>query len=146
MSFSLNRRIKGLLPSSEETSWAGQLDFSFVLFLKLYVLLFYTEDIVLNTRRVTQDEHSEEEEEAGLVEDDDVPEAMSFSSGRETALHQMKTALQQIGRNKEKMKEKRRQINEQNKLQKVKIEISWKQYKKYYFLQIAAVIYQFQRW
>ncbi|XP_056001304.1 uncharacterized protein LOC125664807 [Ostrea edulis] len=78
------------------------------------------EDIVLNTRRVTQDEHSEEEEEAGLVEDDDVPEAMSFSSGRETALHQMKTALQQIGRNKEKMKEKRRQINEQNKLQKQK--------------------------
>jgi hypothetical protein len=52
-------------------------------------------------------------------DDDDVPEAVSFSTGREAALHQMKTALQQIGQNKEKLKEKRRQINEQNKLQKV---------------------------
>ncbi|XP_061163105.1 nucleoplasmin-like protein ANO39 [Saccostrea echinata] len=77
------------------------------------------EDISLNIRSRTQDDESEEEE-AGSEEDDEVPEAVSFSSGRKAALQEMKTALQQIGQNKQKVKDKRRQLNEQFKLQKQK--------------------------
>lgn len=89
--------------------------------------MIYTEDITLSKRRVPQDDDDEEEvevEEVGIVEeeedDDEVPEAVSFSSGREAALQQMKTALQQIGQNKQKLKDKRRQIDEQFKIQKVR--------------------------
>uniref|UniRef100_K1S0Y7 Protein rogdi n=1 Tax=Magallana gigas TaxID=29159 RepID=K1S0Y7_MAGGI len=82
------------------------------------------EDITLSKRRVPQDDDEEDEEvvleEEGEEDDDEVPEAVSFSSGREAALQQMKTALQQIGQNKQKLKDKRRQIDEQFKIQKQK--------------------------
>lgn len=90
---------------------------------KTQIYLIYTEDIALSKRRVPQDD-DEEDEEVGIVEeeedDDEVPEAVSFSSSREAALQQMKTALQQIGQNKQKLKDKRRQIDEQFKIQKVR--------------------------
>ena len=79
--------------------------------------------MTLSKRRLPRDD-SDEEDDAGFGEeededDDEIPESVSFSSGREAALHQMKTALQQIGQNKQKLKEKRRQMDEQFKLQKV---------------------------
>lgn len=86
---------------------------------KTQIYLIYTEDITLSKRRVPQDDDEEDEEE-GEEDDDEVPEAVSFSSGREAALQQMKTALQQIGQNKQKLKDKRRQIDEQFKIQKVR--------------------------
>lgn len=86
--------------------------------------MIYTEDITLSKKRVPQDDDEEDEEvvleEEGEEDDDEVPEAVSFSSGREAALQQMKTALQQIGQNKQKLKDKRRQIDEQFKIQKVR--------------------------
>lgn len=91
---------------------------------KTQIYLIYTEDITLSKRRVPQDDDEEDEEvvleEEGEEDDDEVPEAVSFSSGREAALQQMKTALQQIGQNKQKLKDKRRQIDEQFKIQKVR--------------------------
>ncbi|XP_078336942.1 uncharacterized protein LOC111132418 [Crassostrea virginica] len=83
-----------------------------------------TEEMTLSKRRLPRDD-SDEEDDAGFGEeededDDEIPESVSFSSGREAALHQMKTALQQIGQNKQKLKEKRRQMDEQFKLQKQK--------------------------
>nr|XP_022335929.1 uncharacterized protein LOC111132418 [Crassostrea virginica] len=83
-----------------------------------------TEEMTLSKRRLPGDD-SDEEDDAGFGEeededDDEFPESVSFSSGREAALHQMKTALQQIGQNKQKLKEKRRQMDEQFKLQKQK--------------------------
>lgn len=88
---------------------------------KNQIYLIYTEDITLSKRRVPQDDDEEVVlEEEGEEDDDEVPEAVSFSSGREAALQQMKTALQQIGQNKQKLKDKRRQIDEQFKIQKVR--------------------------
>lgn len=91
---------------------------------KKQIYLIYTEDITLSKKRVHQDDDEEDEEvvleEEGEEDDDEVPEAVSFSSGREAALQQMKTALQQIGQNKQKLKDKRRQIDEQFKIQKVR--------------------------
>jgi hypothetical protein len=52
-------------------------------------------------------------------DDDDAPEAVSFTSGRESALTAVKSAMDQIKKNKDCSKEKRRKQDEQYKKQKV---------------------------
>ncbi|XP_063408504.1 uncharacterized protein LOC134692070 isoform X2 [Mytilus trossulus] len=59
-----------------------------------------------------------ESSDAGLSDEDDAPEDVSFKTGKQTALQQMRDAIKNINAEKIKTKEKRRKIDEQFKEQK----------------------------
>jgi len=54
-------------------------------------------------------------------DDDDAPEDVSFQTGKQTALQQMRDAIKHINEEKIRVKEKRRKIDQQFKEQKVNI-------------------------
>jgi hypothetical protein len=56
-------------------------------------------------------------------DDDDAPEDVSFQTGKQTALQQMRDAIKHINEEKIRVKEKRRKIDQQFKEQKVNIYI-----------------------
>ena len=53
-------------------------------------------------------------------DDDDAPEDVSFQTGKQTALQQMRDAIKHINEEKIRVKEKRRKIDQQFKEQKVR--------------------------
>lgn len=71
------------------------------------------EDVVL------EDSENEDSDDNVLsTDDDDAPEDVSFKTGKQTALQQMRVAIKHINEEKIKVKEKRRKIDQQFKEQK----------------------------